>query len=336
MSKKKLLINLPPGFFKSELLRERFEKIEAKYEVRKTSCNTNEEIAEHLSWPDAIIMWAWPSLTKKDFDSAVNLKMLAQINTTRGMAEEALARGIALSEVRSAWSPAVAEMALTLILTGLRRVSEFHMKMRLGTDDDLWERQFPFDVSPLERQLTGRTVGIVGFGGIGQQLARFLAPFNVTLWVNDPFLPQSIFDQFNAKNTTVDDICANCEIVVLCAANSSGAAKVVSAKHINSFKKDSVLVNVGRSMLIDMGALAERLLKNDMIAMIDVHDHEPLEKNSVFRKMPNAFLSPHRAGGIYESVYRSMDWLIDDIDAFFAGEKRKYIVTENMAQCFPG
>ena len=331
---KKLLINLPEAFFNAELLKDRFDDIRRSYDVRTASHNTPEEIAKDLDWPDAIMMWAWPALGPAEFDIARNLKILAQINTCRATATNALARGVALSEARHAWSPSVAEMALALMLAGLRRTSDYHAKMRAGNDDGIWVNNFPTDIDPTERQLTGRTVGIIGFGGIGRRLAELLAPFHVELLVSDPFLPAETCAKFGAESADADEICRRCEVVVLCAANTPEAEKTLNARRIAALCPNAVLVNVGRSMLVDMDALARRLAQGDLIAMLDVFDREPLELDSPFRALSNAYLTPHRAGGIYESVYRSLDWLRADIDAFFAGGERKFAVTEGMAHCF--
>ena len=333
---RKLLINLPPETFNCPLLKSRFDLLESKYEVRKGTFNSQEQLAEVMGWPEAVLMWAWPSLGDREFDIATNLKIVAQINTFRDTALTTLRRGVALSEARNAWSPSVSEMALGLILSGLRKISYYHTSLRLGQDDAKsgdWVSVFPTGINPLERQLTGRTVGIVGFGGIGRRLAELLAPFRVKLLVHDPFLPSEVFAEHGATSATVDEICGECEVVVLCAANTPEAEKTVTARHVGMMRKDAVLVNVGRSMLIDMDALAQRLARGDLIAMLDVFDNEPLEADSVFRTLPNTYLTPHRAGGIYESLYRALDWLTDDLDAFFAGRERKYALTAEMMRC---
>ncbi|MFW6256160.1 MAG: NAD(P)-dependent oxidoreductase, partial [Candidatus Sumerlaeota bacterium] len=85
-----------------------------------------------------------------------------------------------------------------------------------------------------------------------------------------------------------------------------------------------------RSSLVDMDALAERLEKDDMYAMLDVFDQEPLEKNSPFRKFKNAYLTPHRAGATLESAYKIVSMCIEDLEAHFAGKRRKYVVTKDM------
>jgi phosphoglycerate dehydrogenase-like enzyme len=140
----------------------------------------------------------------------------------------------------------VAELALILMMTGLRQTSGYHIAMTKATEQ--WLRDFPADIDARERQLAGRSVGIVGFGGIGQHLARLLKPFHVMLRIYDPYLPA----------------------------------------------------------------------------------------DSPLRSLPNTYLTPHAAGGIMESLERSLTWLADDLEAHLNGQPRKYAVTEKMLVSFPG
>jgi D-3-phosphoglycerate dehydrogenase len=70
--------------------------------------------------------------------------------------------------------------------------------------------------------------------------------------------------------------------------------------------------------------------------MLDVFDQEPLPEDAPIRKAPNAFLSPHRAGGIMESVARILDMLADDYEAFLQGQPLKYALTESQLTALPG
>ncbi len=88
--------------------------------------------------------------------------------------------------------------------------------------------------------------------------------------------------------------------------------------------------NVARAALVDYEALTNRLRKGDLIACLDVFDSEPLPDDSELRRLPNAYLTPHRAGGIISSVQRNLNWLIDDYEALLADESRRYPVTEAM------
>jgi D-3-phosphoglycerate dehydrogenase / 2-oxoglutarate reductase len=322
----RLLVNLPEGFFRTPALERHFARLGSLAEMRTSSHDHARQMAPDLSWAHAVIMWSWPVLLEEDLARAPDLRFLGQINSSRDGAQAAMRRGIALSEARHCWSPAVAELALGLVLSGLRRTSAHHMAMRAGGEK--WVESFPVDIDPLERQLTGRAVGIVGFGRIGQRLAELLRPFHVTLRVYDPFLPADVPSRMGALRVGMDELAGESEVVVLCAANSENARHVVDGRLVGMLRPDCVLVNVGRSMLVDMEALRKRLEKGELIAMLDVFDTEPLERDSPLRTLPNAFLSPHRAGGIMESVDRALTMLTDDFEAHLLGRPLRYPVTE--------
>lgn len=316
----KLLINLPEHLLSDPNYQIVFKRFARNAVVRTRSWNTAEEISRELVWPDAIIMWAWPTLTDELLAKAERLRFIGHINDVRPMAEAELRRGLAISEARRGYSPAVAEMALTLMLAGLRQTSRYHMAMRQATE--LWPHY------PNQRQLAGRHVGIVGFGGIGQGLATLLQPFRCTLRTFDPYIPSAIAKNLNTKRVPLNELIKKSEVVVLCAANTKEATHLMGAKQIAMLQKNAVLVNVGRSLLIDMKALAARLKKQDLIAMLDVFDKEPLERDSIFRGLPNTYLTPHRAGGIPESYIRILNMLADDFEAWMQGKKRQHVLTE--------
>ena len=329
----RLLVNLPPTFFTTPAFQPEMQRLAALSDLRVTSHNTRDELLPDLRWADAVIMWAWPALSAEALATCPRLKFLGAINTNQATAHACFQRGIAISEVRACWSPAVAEMGLGLMLDGLRRISEHHYSMRTSSGE--WVDAFPEEIDPRERQLTGRAVGILGFGGIGQRLAQLLEPFQVTLRIYDPYIPDAIAEKYHAEKTSVMDVVANSDVVVLCAANNEGARHLLGCDEIQALRKDAVLVNIGRSMLVDMDALAERLQQGDLIAMLDVFDREPLEDDSPLRRLPNTYLTPHRAGGIHESVHRALTWLADDLENHLAARPLKYAVTEQMLVSLP-
>ena len=175
-----------------------------------------------------------------------------------------------MSVGRSACSPAVAELALGLVRPTLRRISDFHAEMRAGTEP--WVKDFPADIDARERQLTGRSVGIIGLGQIGSRLSELLAPFRVALRCYDPYVPA----------------------------------------------------------LVETDALVRRLTRGDLHAAIDVFDQEPLPADHPLRRSPNCYLSPHRAGGVIESVQRILTMLSDDLENHLQGRPLKYPLHEAM------
>jgi phosphoglycerate dehydrogenase-like enzyme len=331
--KVKLLVNLPEGFFQAPQLKPLFKRLGEYSTIRRRSWNTPEEIHKDAAWAQAVVMWAWPTLTPEILRDARELQIVCHLNASRKSAENLLEAGVTVSEARHGWSPAVAEMALTLVLAGLRKTSEYHMRMRQGTEK--WVNAFPTDIDPIERQLTGRSVGVVGFGAIGQRLAELLAPFQVSLRVFDPHLPDKIAKAKGGNKVELKELVKESEIVVLCAANTGETKHLMDKKMINALQKNAVLVNVGRSSLIDMNALIERLKKGDLVAMLDVFDKEPLEKDSPLRHMDNAYLTPHRAGAPMESVVRILTMAVEDLEAFLKGKKLKYALTKEMFKNIP-
>ena len=175
MEKFHLLINLSEGFFRLPALAPVFESLRAVADVRQGSWESEEELLPQLQWANAVLMWSWPRLTDQLLDQCPNLRFCAHIDLSQATARTLLARGLPVSVSRSGFSPAVSEMALTLILSTLRRTPTHQARMGQGTER--WVRRFPEEIDPDERQLTGRRVGLVGFGAIGQRLAELLAPF---------------------------------------------------------------------------------------------------------------------------------------------------------------
>lgn len=323
-----ILVNLPAGFFRTPQCTSILVRLEALGAVRYTSHNTAQEIQADLAWADIVLMWAWPKLDEALLDNTPNLKLAAHLDLVQGAGEIALRRGLPVSQGRAAFSPAVAEMALTLILTSLRRTSTFHQDM--AEHRETWVRSFPNDIDPLERELTGLPVGIVGFGRIGQRLAELLAPFHCPLFAIDPFVSEEILARFQAQRITLEEAIPQIEVLVLCAASNEGTRHLLSTAHIEALRPHSVLVNVARSAIVDTQALLTRLQKGDIFAALDVFDQEPLASDHPLRGLHNAYLTPHRAGGILASVERILLYLVNDIERFLRDEPLLHPLTPAM------
>jgi Phosphoglycerate dehydrogenase and related dehydrogenases len=324
-----ILVNLPEGFFVHPDLADTFARLGRLGDVRKTSHNRAEEIAADLARAEAVLMWSWPLLTDDLLDAAPRLRYRGHLDINQAGAKIALTRSVPVSVSRAGFSPAVSEMALALILNSLRRVSDYHAAMRTG--EETWVKAFPGDIDRRERELTGRPVGIVGFGRVGQRLAQLLAPFGCPLLVVDPYVPDAVLARFEgARRVELPEMLEMSDVVVLCAASNEGTRHLLGREEIARLRPDAVLVNVARAALVDTEALAERLRRGDLFAALDVFDKEPLEADSPLRGLPNAYLTPHRAGGVIASVQRCVGWLVDDLEAVLAGRPQQYPLTEGM------
>ena len=95
-------------------------------------------------------------------------------------------------------------------------------------------------------------------------------------------------------------------------------------------KQDALLINVARASLVDTSALVHALQTQALHACLDVFDIEPLEADHPLRTLPNAHLTPHRAGGVYVSGVKVLNGLIDDLIATLNQEERQHQFKENM------
>ncbi len=334
MKKHTILVNLPPDFFTQKELKPVFSRLRRLGRLRQRSHNTPEEIRADLAWAEAVLMWSWPSLSDEILAHARNLRFRGHLDISQEDARTALARGQTISLAKHAWSSAVAEMALTLALSLLRRVSDYHAAMRKGKEP--WVRSLPGDINPLERQLTGRAAGIIGFGAIGQRLAELLSPFQCHLRVYDPFIPEKILRRHGAHKAALPDLLKKSDVIILCAASNPATRHLLGRREISAMRPNAIFVNVARAALVDTRALVQRLKRNDLFAAIDVFDKEPLQKSHPLRKLPNAYLTPHRAGGLIESVVRILTWLADDLEAFLCNKPLKHPLRENMIPALDG
>ncbi len=324
-----LLINLPPSFHTTPATRAVLDRaIPLVSQIRRASWNTPDEIAADLAWADAVLWWSWPALDDALIARAPQLRWSGQLDVSRTAAATALRRGLPVSLARRCWSPAVSEMALGLILCLLRRIGDHHAAMRANRES--WVADFPADIDVRERELTGRRVGLIGFGQVGRRLRELLVPFGCPVTVHDPFLAADVATQTEVRPGTIAELVADCDVVVLCAAANDGTRHLLGAAELAALRPGAVLINVARAALVDTAALERRLAVGDVVAAIDVFDQEPLPAAAGLRTLDNAYLTPHRAGGVMASVERGLGWLVDDLTRHLQGEPLQHALSAAM------
>ena len=210
----------------------------------------------------------------------------------------------------------VAEMALALMLTLVRRIGDYAAEMRNGvirTNEYVSEGETLF----------GRRIGIVGFGRIGRALAKMLQPFGVEIVVSDPYA--------NADSVELDELVSSCSVVVLCAALTRDTRGMFDQRRLSLLGDGSYLINVARGGLIDLEALLSELRSGRISAALDVTDPlEPLPPDHELRKLPNVILTPHIAAGGIEMRREIGTIAVEEVIRFVKGEPPLNRVTVEM------
>ena len=322
MEKYNLVLDLPSAFCEDKRFEKYFTWFQERSHIRKTAHKSGEDFRPDLAWADAVIMWTFPEFTREDLGHASHLKYIGKLNSTRATVEAAHEAGIQLSDMRSCYSESVAELILTHILNVYRMMSRHVMSMKSRTET--WVLKAPIDFDSRERVLKGARVGIVGFGGIGRNLARFLSVFSCEISASDPYVSAETMAGYGVKPGNLKDIFSQSDIVAVCAANNTGTEKLVGRELINSLKPGCLFINCGRAILLDNEALLERIRREDIDVCLDVFETEPLSKEDPLRNFDRVYLTPHR-GGLLASFLEIFDRFIIDLEGVMEkGEKARW------------
>ncbi len=239
---------------------------------------TAQEVVHFCSDADAIIAGTEP-LTADVLAKLLRLKVISRCGTGMDSVDlkAAKARGIKVFNTPGGPTAAVAELTLGLMLTMLRRTHEMDRKLRIG----VWEKK-------MGNLLSGKIVGIVGFGRIGRKLAQFLVPFNVRIIYTDIKEVKSLVE---AERLELGQLLSRADIVCVHAASGS-ALPLIGANEIAQMKKGSWLMNLARGGLVDEESLAAALRGGHLSgAVLDVFSQEPYSGSLTL--IDNVILTPH-------------------------------------------
>jgi phosphoglycerate dehydrogenase-like enzyme len=220
----------------------------------------------------------------------------------------------------SSWP--VAEWALALMLVGLRQ----HARFRAIVAGEQMSHS-DYRTAPPARELTGRTVGLVGFGRIAWRLREFLTPFRTKVLAYDPFTPRELADALHVDFAPLDTV-MRCEIVVCLAPATPTTTGMIGAHELGLLPPDAVFVNVSRGVVVDRDALVEKAARDDAWFGLDAHDPEPIAMDSPLRGMRNVFLSPHIGGMTVEAQPRFFTLMVDELERMHAGVEPRAQLTD--------
>lgn len=188
---------------------------------------------------------------------------------------------------------AVAEFALTHILALLKNLPRYDAAARSGA----WSR---FEM----RELTGKTVGVVGFGRIGKRLCELLSGFGVTVLAYDPFMNEQAAFERKVIPVTLDKLLESADIVSLHLPATEETKHLINADTIAKMKDGAYLINTSRGALVDEAALLAALQSGKLSgAALDVFEKEPVTADNPLFALPNTVLSPHCSALTYETNY---------------------------------
>ncbi|MGC5617392.1 phosphoglycerate dehydrogenase [Georgenia sp. Z1491] len=218
-------------------------------------------------------------------------------------------RGIVVCCTPGANSRSVAELAIGLVLACARNIVSSAAQVR----DGRW-------VQASGRQLSGSTLGIVGFGGIGQEVASLARAFGMRVLVHDPVVDESRAAELGVEPRDLAELLAESDFVTLHLGLSPATRHLIDADALALMRPDAYLINTARGGIVDERALAGALERGELAgAALDVLETEPMAPDDPLRGAPNLVVVPHVAGATTQARRRSGEMAAAQVIAHLDG-----------------
>jgi phosphoglycerate dehydrogenase-like enzyme len=240
---------------------------------------------------------------------------------------------VTICNAHGAHNISTAEWALTAILSMLKYLPLYLDIQRSGQ----WKRRFeasahyvsltgdtrPLYPPVLAEELTGKTVLLVGYGAIGKEIERMIAPFNIEMLrvarsarTNPEVHPVS----------ELDTLLPRAEIVVLILPSTDETRGLIGSRQFALMRQGALLVNAARGPIVDTDALVEALNAGHMRAALDVTEPEPLPEGHPLWSCPNLLITPHIGGATPQFAPRALHTAANELRRYINGEPLHNVV----------
>jgi phosphoglycerate dehydrogenase-like enzyme len=296
-------------------------------EARVIVGNNPEAFAEAA--PEATVMLNWSAPRELNRSAFLMAPKLAWVHSRNAgldsfLFSELVESPVTLTNGSGVFSPPLGEFVLAAMLYFAK---DFRRMIRNQVAAK-WE---PFDVL----RLAGQTVGIVGYGDIGREVAWRAKAMGMNIFALKRHLPPpgSDLGPVDKMYSTGElrEMIAACDYVVVAAPLTAETHHLISAAEFAAMKPDAVIINVGRGPVIDEAAMVRALAQERIKgAGLDVFEHEPLSSESPLYRMENVLVSPHCADNTPDWLDNAMKFFIAQLNRFEKGEPLQNIVDKKL------
>ena len=274
-------------------------------------------VLDHIAEYDGVIV-AKMIFDKQMIDTAKNLKIISTygVGFDHVDTEYAKENEIVVSNCPESVLRPTAELALTMILASARRIRYYDHTLREGVflNADEYDNQ--------GYSIEGKTLGILGMGRIGQQVARFAKALGMkVIYHNRHQLDEKIEAELDAKYVDFDELIKNADFLSLHALATDETYHIINADVFKQMKDTAFLINIARGSLVDSDALISAL-KNDEIAgaALDVFENEPHPRQELV-EMDNVIMTPHVGSATHVARFNLSKEAANNVLSFFKDGK---------------
>ncbi|MGB3304576.1 MAG: D-glycerate dehydrogenase [Thermomicrobiales bacterium] len=239
--------------------------------------------------------------------------------------EAATARGVAVCNTPDVLNAATAEFSFALLMATARRIVEASNYVR----DGKWHTWGPRVL--LGQNVVGATLGIVGFGRIGKELARMASGFNMRILAHARTVDPDAEREYGVTYVSLDDLLAESDFVSLNVALTDETYHLIGARELALMKPTGILINAARGRVVDTDALLAALQDGTILAAgLDVSDPEPLPADHPLAHLPNCIVAPHIASATVEARTKMATMAARNLVAVLNGERPESIINPDV------
>jgi lactate dehydrogenase-like 2-hydroxyacid dehydrogenase len=267
-----------------------------------------------------IIITGWTTFNRQVLEALQEVKLIALWSTGYEQIDLEGARtyGISVCNVRGYARNAVAELAVGLMLDVLRKISLANQVVKETSHYD-WQ---PFP----GRELTGKTIGIIGFGAIGQKLSKIAHGFDMDILVHSPQVDKSLAEALDVEVVSLESLLERSHVVSLHLPLLKETEGLINRQALSLMKAESILINTSRGGLIDQEALVSAL-EEGAIRGAGLDDILlGLESTDALKSLDNVVLTPHIGFNTAEATVVKTDACIDNVENFLRKQATNLII----------
>ncbi|HAC80992.1 MAG TPA: hypothetical protein DCG06_11900 [Deltaproteobacteria bacterium] len=266
---------------------------------------------------------------RKELLDLVDIKM---IGTCRGSPvnvdlDVAATRGIPVFHTPARNAEAVADITLCFMLMILRHIHPAieWVKSDRSSLPDANEFITMYDAMT-GSELHGRTVGLIGFGAIGQRVARRVQAFGARVVAHDPHVAEAVFEQNDARCGSLTEVLQQADLLSLHVADVPETKNLLGPEEIAQMKPGAYFINTARAASVDADALYDALASGRLsAAALDVLWEEPVRSDDRFVLLPNVIATPHIGGASRDVITHQSAMIVDAIEAWLRGDRPNHL-----------
>ncbi|MFN8592604.1 MAG: NAD(P)-dependent oxidoreductase [Thermomicrobiales bacterium] len=303
-----------------------------RFIMAATAEDANRPSAAMLADAEAIVTRTQP-VTAATIAASPKLKLVQKYGgrPDRLDLDAARAAGVAVAVMPLRGCIAVAELTLTLLLALSKQLIAAHQSTVTGayrgrglepTATSQQIHAFQWMKLPHLQEVSGKTLGLIGFGEIGTEVAKRACAFNMTvLYAKREPLPAAIETMLGVRAAPLDDVLRQSDFVSLHVPHSAETNRIIGARELGLMKPTASLINTCRGPVVDEEALIAALRTGVIAsAALDVFTLEPLPFDSPLTRLDNVILTPHIGGGTGGAREKQMRDVLDNVVRFASGD----------------